>query len=48
MTVFAMSQSIQGKAVIGIQVRTATGESTIWATEGHPFWDPSTAAWSLG
>jgi hypothetical protein len=33
------------KQLVGIRIRTSTGESTIWATEHHPFWDPSEEEW---
>jgi hypothetical protein len=33
------------KHLVGIRIRTSSGESTIWATEHHPFWNPATGEW---
>jgi RHS repeat-associated protein len=33
------------KQLVGVQVRTSAGESTIWATAQHPFWDPASRTW---
>jgi hypothetical protein len=33
------------KQLVGIRIRTSGGESTIWATEHHPFWNPAAGEW---
>jgi hypothetical protein len=44
----AVTDTIVGEGVkqlVGIRIRTLSGESTIWATEHHPFWNPASRAW---